>query len=252
MQLNLSKVSNPVIGVFRAVGMWPGEKFNFFYWIYGILNMSTFSFLFTLTMMIQLIAFTELDQLTETMYMALTEFALCFKILNFLFRLRSMQSLLQMVRSFELKSVAEEQHFNKRLKFLYTLLMLDFWMTNVAHLFTQIKVLLDSRRLLAFPAWHPFDWIDNTRNYWFIFVYQLIGMSITSNVQVVIGMYSNLMFYMISTQIEILSMRLRSIGYKKSKQISSDQDNKLNSIREENEITVTLKDCVKAHHSIIE
>lgn len=243
MQLMLRKVSEPIIKVFRLVGLWPEKEFHYLYWIYGLLNMSIFSFLFTTTMMIQLVAFTDLADLTETMYMSLTEFALSFKILNFLLRLRSMQGLLATVKNFRLHSNAEKEHYNKRLKLLYTLLMLDFSMTNVAHLFTVIKILLDPRRLLAFPAWFPFNWLDNTHNYIIAFIYELIGMGITSNIQVVIGMYSNLMFCMINTQFEILSMRLRNIGH---------ETVETQTIENKMEITEALKDCVKVHHEIIE
>lgn len=243
MQLMVKKVSEPVIKVFRVVGLWPEKEAYTLYWIYGLLNMSIFSFLFTTTMMIQLVFFTDLADLTETMYMALTEFALSFKILNFIMRLRSMQDLLETIKNFRLNSNAEKEHYNKRLKLLYTWLMLDFCMTNIAHLFTVIKVLLDPRRLLAFPAWFPFNWIDNTHNYIIAFIYELIGMGITSNIQVVIGMYANLMFCMISVQLEILSMRLRSIGHKTNDDLT---------IGNEMDSTEALKDCVKVHHEILE
>lgn len=242
MQLMVEKVSEPIIKVFRFVGLWPEKEADTLYWIYGLLNMSIFSFCFSTTMMIQLVAFTDLADLTETMYMSLTEFVLSLKIVNFLLRLRSMQNLLEMIKKFRLNSNAEKEQYNKRLKLLYTLLIMDFCMTNVAHLFTVIKVLLDRRRLLTFPAWFPFNCIDNIHNYIIVFIYQLIGMGITSNIQVVIGMYSNLMFCIISAQFEILSMRLRSIGHETAR---------TQTIEYKMETTEALKDCIKVHHEIL-
>lgn len=243
MQSMLKKVSEPIIKVFRFVGLWPQNESETGYWIYGLLNMSIFSFLFTTAMMIQLVAFTNLPDLTETMYMALTEFALSFKILNFLIRLRSMQDLLETIKNFHLNSNAEKEHYNKRLKLLYTVLVIDFCMTNIAHLFTAIKVLIDPRRLLPFPAWFPFNWIDNRHNYIIAFIYESIAMGITSNIQVVIGMYSNLMLCMIGTQFEILSMRLRSIGHETAE---------IQTIGNKMETTKALINCVKVHHEILE
>lgn len=263
MHMNLSKVSDPIIFVFRVVGMWPKDDSNPVYWIYGILGTSIFAFLFTISMVIQLVGFTAMDDLTDTMYMTLTELALCFKILNFLLRLRSMQKLFKTIKSFELRSMVEEAHFNKRLKFIYTLLMMDFVLTNFAHLTTQIKVLASPERIIGFPAWFPFDWINDTRNYIIIFVYQLISMTVTSNIQVVIGGYPNLLFCMISTQMEILSMRLSSIGHEKTdllmnkavnQKISKDSqdDNTFYAVRKrETEITESLIDCFKTHREIL-
>lgn len=254
MQFNINKVTNPIVFVFRWCGMWPKES-NHLYRIYGILNMLICSFLFTLSMIIQLVAFTPVAQLSGTMYMALTELALCFKIINFLYRIRSMQQLKQTIENFELKTQAEQAYFNKKLKFVYILLIMDFIMTNAAHLFTVIKCILEPEYMLAFPAWYPLKWTDNFKDYFIVFIYQLIAMGITSNIQVVIGWYPNLMLCMISTQMEILSMRLSKIGHEIEHQKMDLTINRhKNQIKGQKQIetTETLKECVNTHYSILE
>ncbi|XP_031629090.1 odorant receptor 94a-like [Contarinia nasturtii] len=255
--LYLKKISDRMLIVFRTVGMWPDTESSIFYSIYGILLLAIFSIAFTSTMMIQLICFTKKEELTETSYMALTELALSVKIINFFLRVRSMQSHLITGNQFKLYSAAEHEHFVKRLKFVFKLLMADFLLTNIAHLSVQIKTIMASERMLAFPAWHPIEWENDAQNYWLIFAYQVIGMTITSNIQVVIQQYPSLMFFLVSIQMEILSMRLRNNGYDESRTSDStkltkeDKTIKIFSNEEERRISNTMKDCVNVHYKIL-
>lgn len=252
--LTLKKVCDPMIIVFRSVGMWPNHNSNIFYYFYGILLLFVFSILFTLTMLIQLVVFTKREELTETSYMALTELALAVKIVNFYSRVRSMQSHLDAIYNFELHSDAEREHLRNRLKFMFALLASDFILTNTAHFSVQIRTITASEKLLSFPSWHPINWENNTTNYWLIFVYQVIGMGITSNIQVVIQQYPSFMFCMVSTQLEILAMRLQNIGYEKKRLIQPPKENipmRVLTEEQHTSISYTLKDCINVHYGIL-
>lgn len=250
VEVTLNKVYNSLIIMFRLMGLWPTGKFSICYRFYGFLILSTCSFLFTATMMIQLVAFTAMDQLTETMYMALTEFVLCMKIINFYLRIRSMKQLLDSINQFKIKSSAEQQLFDKRLKMMYMFIVADYGCTNTAHFLTQVKTLLAPIRTIAFPAWHPFGWENNTRNYWLIFVFQFIAMVITSNIQVVIEMYPNLMLCMITTQFEILSMRLRNLGYFRKNLKNVENLTHSLTAKERLQVSEDLKHCIEVHYDI--
>lgn len=253
-----NKVASPMILVFRSFGMWPSEKPSIFYRIYGISLLSIFSFLFTLTMFIQLFFFTKMEELTENSYMTLTEFALCVKILNFYLRSRSMQSHLITLNKFEMYNDAERQHMNKRLKFMFFLLMTDFALTNSSHVSTLSKILIfTSKREFGFSAWQPLDWENNTRDYWLSFTFQSIAMTITSNTNVVIQQFPSLMFCAVSAQMEILSMRLRSIGHKKiqkNSRLGAKGDTVVNDVsqKESKQILQSLVESINLHHKILE
>lgn len=246
----LRKVSKPMTTIFRLSGMWPGANGSLGYVIYGASMIFIFSILFTSTMLIQMIAFTKRDELTENSYMALTEFALSVKIVNFFLRSRSMQSHLDVIKHFEVQTDAERKLLSQRLRFAFILLMMDFVLTNGAHVSLQTKVLMSPEKMLTFPAWHPIDWTTNPTNYWLIFTWQLIAMHITCNIQVVIQQYPTLMFCMISTQVEILSMRLRKIGYPqvKSPQTICLGDSQGASVSNNR----NLENCLKVHRNILE
>lgn len=258
--ITLKKVIDPLIVIFRLAGLWPTENPSIFYRIYGLFVLLTASILFTLTMIIQLVGFTETEDLTENSYMTLTELALCVKMINFFLRYRSMQSHVKFISDFELQNDAERKLFAKRLKLILILIVMDFVLVNTAHSSVIITVLAAPERMIGFPAWHPIDWQHNTKNYAMIFFYQLYAMTMTSNVQVVIQQFPSLMFCMVSTQMEILSMRLRSIGHKNVNEIGNANDNvtswtkrNVESLSEEEltEISKSLVDCIDLHHRII-
>lgn len=213
VEVNFKKVSDLMTKGLYIIGIWPKQGASICYWIYGIVIVSIFSVLFTTAMIIQLIGFTEMSHLTGAMFMTLTQFSLMTKILNLYMHLRSIQQLLRSVEEFKLETTAEREHFNKRLKLIFVLLVIDFLITNLSHILAVIMVLLDSNRTLTFPFWCPIDWKDNSRNYWFVFTFEFIAMAITSNTHAAIQWHPTFVFCMISTKTEILSMRLKNIGY---------------------------------------
>lgn len=245
--LAIKQATNRMVVVFRWVGLWPSKDSSIFYWMYGMFVLSTASFLFTFTMMFQLICFTKKEDLTENSFMALTELALFVKIVNFYYRYRSMQSHLDTINEFEFCTDAERKLFMKRLKFAYFVYMMDFIILNVSIVMTFAGAISAPDRKIAFPAWHPFDWENNTNNYVIVVLYQLCAMGISGNVQVVIQQYPSLMFYCISGQMEILSMRLRNMGHKELSEESSqvDKENLEN-------ISQSLNKCIRTHHRILE
>lgn len=255
------KVTDRMILIFRLTGLWPSKNSSAYYWMYGIVIISTASILFTLTMLIQLFGFTKREDLTENSYMALTEFALSVKIINFFLRIRSMQSHVDTINDFELRTDAERSHFMKRVKFIFLLLIMDFTLVNTAHATVLISVVAASKKEIGFPAWHPIDWENSVRNYTLVLMYQLYAMGITTNVQVVIQQFPSLMFCMVSTQMEILSMRLRNLGHNnhlKNHYCNDHQRTEGGSFSDElqgnelTEISISLKDNIKTHHKILE
>lgn len=210
----------------------------------------TGSMLFTLTMLIQLVAFTKLENLMENSYMTLTKLGLCVKVINFLIRFRSMQAHVNTINEFELHTDAERTLFMKRTKFVFVVYMMDFYMTNMAHAAVLIQLLTSEDRQIAFPSWHPIDWQNDTRNYWIVVIYQFYGMVITTNIQVAIQQFPSLMFAMVSTQMEKLSMRLRNLG---QRQIHDGTGTSTNISKGDlGKITTSLKDCISTHCETLE
>lgn len=248
---NLSRVINPIIFVFNIIGLWPKEQGKtHLYKLYGIIMFILFSLLVTISMIIELFLFTEMENLTDNMYMALTEFALLIKIINFYSRLDSMQHQLRIVQNFRLESVDEVKQFDRRLNFIFWILMLDFISTGLAVTNAMIKSLLSKSGewLLLFPAWYPIDWRNDRKSFWMSFGHQYLALILTSNLNVAIEMYPNFLLFMISAEMEILGGRLNVLGYEK--RLNDDCVIVTNSAKQ-NEILKQLKSYIKIHQEIL-
>lgn len=253
MKTDTSRITTSLLIVFCIIGLWrPKWISNNIYKYYSIIMIFVFSFLLTLTMLINLILLKDKEQLTDSMYMTLTELALFLKICNFHGHNRSIQSLLISVQNFQLETPQEIEIYQNKARFYFQILLMDFMFTNLSHVMIQLRALLSSEYIQPFPAWYPFDSGFSIRRYWLIYVHQLIGMTLTSNLNVSIELYPNFMLYMVSVQMEILCNRLRNIGHR-SRKIGCNKVNYANvdGIEDQETALVALKKCVKTHQNIL-
>lgn len=199
----------PILLTLRWCGLWPSDGHSRAYRMYGISMLVVFSFLLTLTMLIQLFGFNDFDSLTDSMYMALTEFALFIKIVNFYLRNDSMHKHVQTAKNFQLETYAEVKLFNTRMRLIHRIIVMLFISVNIAHFSSEMKTFFTPGLLLLFPASYPAGWLDGGAKYLLAYGHQSIGAFITSNLEA----YTCLMLYMVAVQMEILGMRLRSFGH---------------------------------------
>lgn len=203
----------PILLTLRWCGLWPSDGPSRAYRVYGISMLVIFSFLLTLTMLIQLFGFTDFDSLTDSMYMALTEFALFIKTANFFLRNDSMQQHVRTAKNFQLETHDEVKLFNTRMRFIRRIIVMLFVSVNIAHFSTEMKTVFTPGLLLLFPASYPTGWLDGGAKYLFVYGHQSIGAFITSNLSAALEAYTCVMLYMVAVQMEILGMRLRSFGH---------------------------------------
>lgn len=249
-KLNLNVISWPIIFIIRVNGLWPSEGYSAAYNIYGYVLFAVFSVFLTLTMCVQMFAFkiSGEESLTDSMYMALTEIALVLKIVNFRVRVRAIQRMMHQLKSFHLESEAEKHEFNKRLRLLFYIYPLFIMGANFACLSSHFRVFASSKYILPFPAFYGFDHGTGGIPYWLIYVHQTIGMTLTSNLNVNIDMMSNLLMFMCSVQMDILGMRLRSLGYDNAD--DGRASNQLLGDRGQLRTLVRLKESIQLHQQI--
>lgn len=251
MKTDTSKITLPILIVFGIIGLWRPKWISpNIYKYYSIFIIFTFPFLLTLTMLINLIFLKDKEQLTDSMYMTLTQLALFLKICNFCARNRSIQSLLTTVQSFELENSREETIYQKKIRFYFRILVINYFFTNWSHVMLQLRALSSSVYVDAFPAWYPFEPEEfSFVKYWTIYFHQFVGILLTSNSNVTIEMYPNFMLYMVSSQMDILCDRLKNIGYQKQKVDYSNKKNQMGI--DQRETLFILKKCVKTHQDIL-
>lgn len=248
----LDRVFNPIVLIFRIMGLWPTGSNAIVYKMYGIVHLTIFSLLLTTTMMIQLLAFTDFEQITKTMYMSLSQLALCLKVVNFYVRMQLMQKLLETTKRFQLNSMAEEILFNERMRFIAKIVMMLIVSVNVAHFSAEFKAIMTPELLLPFPCWYPASWFDDGIKYYLAYSHQSLGAFFTSNLNGAMEAYSAAFLFMIGAQMEILAIRLRSIGIDDKPPVPSSVSHRRDKLQNRKwDHMQHIKKCIQVHQQIL-
>lgn len=241
----LDRVFNPILFFLRAVGLWTtGDSYTVGYTVYAVLIILTFPTILTLTMLIQMLLFTEKEEASENMYMALTHSAFLFKIVNFACRWQSMQSAYRTVCIFELGTVDEVKYFKRKMRNVYVVTVMFLTSANIANLGAALKAFFSTENLLTYPAWYPGQWSNGGVKYVLVFVHQFIGGCLSCNLHSAMEMYTNIMLLSIGVQLDILGMRLHAIGYVVADDSMSTNMQRIQHLEK-------LINCIRLHRKIL-
>lgn len=150
--------------------------------------------------------------------MSLTEAACAIKIYNFFVNNRDWQNILSEIDGFYIKSAREEQILRKRAHIFQILANIYFYNTQVTlNTFTMLSLFGGATELM-FSGWYPgFDWQNNRRDFWAVFIYQYIGVIITAGINVAIDSYYCFVMHILSAQANIVGHRMSSMEFDKTK-----------------------------------
>lgn len=243
----------------RFMGLWPSvaselSKLSRFSWLsytmYTIIFQTVFTFAYVGFKCINFIYITDLTIVTRALFITLTELSLAIKIVNFYLRFNTMKQFLQSVREIQLIDDAEEAIFMKRLAFLKKIIVAFLITANMTGVFSYLSPVLVAEPMLPYPGWYPLDWMTSRRNYWIVYVYQVLGMFFQIQALVIIEVYFIYLMVVVSTQIELLSKRLHGIGNSVKEQMGIEKDagNVLSNELAER----TLIDCIKVHKKVLQ
>lgn len=158
---------------------------------------------------------TDFSDLTYRLFMSSTKVAFTMKVLNHFFNNKSIQKIRKMHKEFEILSPHEDESIQKLITIFGIILFLYYLLSNMTITLWNISTLYADEKVLAFSGWYPgFDWEHNQRDYWIIFIYQYIGITITGNLNVSIDSFFCFSMYLISAEFEILGNRLKEIQTK--------------------------------------
>lgn len=215
---DLKKVTCVLLGVLRVCGLWRpvASSYTSLYTIYGTIFLAIFSGFYTLFMCIHLAILTDLNQLTDVSYMALTELALFVKIIIFFILNRKLQALYAELSAFKLETNDERTFVACRVNFFFKAMVFYYSVSNGATSLTEISTVLSNEWRLPYAGWYPFvDWQHSYTGYWITFAYQMFGMHVTCNLNVTVDTFATFFMFIISVQMEVLGMRLQTMGYGK-------------------------------------
>lgn len=234
-KLNTLKVTNILLFFFSIFGLWPTAN-KTFYKLFSAILLTVFSLAYTIFMIINLIAFTDMSELTDSMYMSLTEIALLLKIANFIFHHSTMHYLLATIQKFELETKTEIVLAKNRISGFFKLVIYYYCCVNWTATYIDVSALFVNEPIvLPYRGWYPIDWQYNRVSYWLVYMYQVIGMAITSNLNVTIELFPIFLLFTVSLEIEVLGLRLQNTQYSRHKSVTS----------------VTLIKLIKLHQDIL-
>lgn len=206
-------VTNVQLFYFRAFGLWPHKDSGRPYYYYGLIFHFVFSFAYSAFMVINLFLLDDMNQLPDALYMSLTELALFIKTVNFFVRVQSMQRMLHEILSFPLRDDGERRLIRERMIFFLKVSIYYYSCANFAIYSSFYSAVVSDEVKLPFYGWYPLDWRNSRIDYWTCYVYQVIGMWITCNLNITIELFPMFLMFMASVKMEILGRRMQTIGW---------------------------------------
>lgn len=208
--------------ILQTFGLWkPFERsklFIEFYSTFFAIFLFFFSIMYATLMVCNIFFLTDLSDLTNRLFMSLTEAACAIKVINFFIQNREWQQVLKDIKKFHIRNTDEERIIRERSRFFEVAFYIYFFSPNIAIQAYALMPLLSGAKDLIFSGWYPgFDWQNDRRHYWTIYTYQYIGIIITCNINVIIDSYYCFVLHMLSAQVNIFGLNLSVMKVKQGK-----------------------------------
>lgn len=208
-----TKFTKFLLFYFRLVGLWP-EGRSIFYSIYSVVFLSTFLFLFAFLLCSKLFMLTTTAEVTEALYMSITEFALTIKVTNYIVHYSDLRATYNELQAFKLETETEIERCRRRFDGIVRTSLYYYCLVFMAGSSADVTAFFSHHKLLPFPAWTPFlNWKESPTHYWIVFTYEAISMLFTSFLNVSIEVLSYFLLSMIAFQMEVLGSRLEKLGH---------------------------------------
>lgn len=134
--LYIKRITRFLCNVLWVLGLWkPNEKSSFrqiCYSSYSVVFLFIFSIIYTLSMVVNIFFLNDFSDLTNRLYMSLTEAALAIKVITFFVHNREWQKVLTDIKQFHIKSSNDEQIIKQRASIFQIVLYVYFFFPNCA------------------------------------------------------------------------------------------------------------------------
>lgn len=235
--------------VFNVCGLWPSKLSGWLAMLYNFYSLTiivVFLFVYDLSLTVYIFFIEDVQEATNSLCMSLTLITLFGKVLNFKIFSRRIQRLLNSVEEFRLENDQETLLAEQRISFYNKLILFLYISANGAGSAIYSGTILSSEVRLPFLAWFPIDWKSNYTAYVSLYIYQVIGMTIQSNLNVTMDLFSAYLMHVASIKLEILGRRLENLSkFKEQGQFNLQVDEKT-----EAEHMAALVKCVVAYQHI--
>lgn len=218
--MNATKIFGFLCSILAAAGLWrPYNKSKLIQHIYSAHSAFCllFTVVYTIPLAVSIFLAADAQDLPRRLFITSTKIAMINKLIPIILYNKSFQQMKHLIDGFEVKSRAEERLAGKRLD-TFAIIMYIFWATpHTAITVWNVATILSDERRLTFICWYPgFDWANSNRDYWILYWYQYIGITITAIANISIDLFYCFVMYATSVELEILGERLSLIEDRES------------------------------------
>lgn len=233
--------------IFRTFGLWFSTD-SVVYKIYAVFMHVTFTLMFTVFMVMNLLLVSDIREATHALYMTLTIISMYIRVLCFLWYNSKIRLCLATIHDFDIESIEESNLLEIRLKPFLNLVIAFFIACIVTLVLAFVQVLFWREPGLPFPCWFPLDWKNNSRDYWVAYGYETCGMIMGLFTNVGIQMFSCYLMYMMRFWMEVLGVRLITFG----DNVNIAENRSESTQKKIDETDVFIVQCISSHQTVLE
>lgn len=246
-------VCDCLLWVFRMFGVWHTAQTSRLYLAYAIVVQIGGTFIYTASLIAGFVLQSNLNERLHASGMMLELVALSLKLLNMCVYMREWQQVLSDCERFELRShrddgdvaTVERTYVLERQRY-YAFLAGSFWvMVNTAGTTLYVGSWLGHK--VPFVAWYPgLDPRVGQPEFVWAYAYQVIGMVMMSNVNLVVELFACYVMLLMAVRLELIGRRIERLGWS-----PTDLRRLHVTDAEKRQCRRTMCECVRAHREVL-
>nr|AID61202.1 odorant receptor [Calliphora stygia] len=201
--------------VWHWVGIKAPQESNLqLYRVYAVLINSLVTFLFPLTLIVNVFFAQNTQQLCENLTITITDTIANLKFVNvYLVRgeLERIKAILGKLDK-RAKNTEEQKILKSAIRISQLSFLIFVRLYTVGTCLSILKVIFAAERCLLYPAWFGLNWFDNTFIYILVMTYQLFGLIVQALQNCANDSYPPAYLIILTAQMKALEVRVRAIG----------------------------------------
>lgn len=148
-----TKAIQGVLTFLKICGLWPNYQHHYIlYLVYAVIFQLVFTFCYTMFKCVNFYFLTEVNLITKTLFICLSEVALFAKVINFHFYNKELQLMLVDIQEFKLRNRLEIEVYQKSQLLFKKILRFQLIMAEFAIFFSCVSPVFSSDRVLPYKC----------------------------------------------------------------------------------------------------
>lgn len=206
-----------IITILQFQGLWPGKKHKTLYNIFSLIFNFFFSFCFISFELFNITQAKDLSEVTENLFISLTEISTIIKLIIFFFRRDQIKNMLTLIKiNFITKNELEDKIMRQDIQFTTTIFILFIVTIGGVISAAAFVPFVSETPTLPFPIWLPFNWKEFKILFWIAFFYDILGVTLHGLINLSNDCIIMFLTGRAATQLDILGIRLKNLKNSKN------------------------------------